>query len=72
MPIVYHLAIIERARRGYSVFFPDLPGGTSAGDKVAEATTNAEEALAGHLLVSEEVTSWRHRASFMPCRLTRM
>lgn len=54
MPIVYYPAIIERSRRGYGVFFPDLPGCTSAGDTVAEAAINAEEALAGHLLVSEE------------------
>ena len=54
MPIVYYPAIIERSRRGHSAFFPDLPGCTSAGDTLAEAAINAEEALAGHLLVSEE------------------
>jgi predicted RNase H-like HicB family nuclease len=36
------------------VFFPDLPRCTSAGDTATEAAINAEEALAGHLLVSEE------------------
>jgi predicted RNase H-like HicB family nuclease len=51
---VYYPAIIERARKGYSVFFPDLPGCTSAGDTVSEAAVNAEEALAGHLLVSDQ------------------
>jgi predicted RNase H-like HicB family nuclease len=51
---VFYPAIIERGRRGYGVFFPDLPGCTSAGDTVTEAALNAEEALAGHLLVSEE------------------
>jgi predicted RNase H-like HicB family nuclease len=51
---VYYPAIIERGRRGYGVFFPDLPGCTSAGDTVTEAAVNAEEALMGHLLVSEE------------------
>jgi predicted RNase H-like HicB family nuclease len=51
---VYYPAIIERARRGFSVFFPDLPGCTSAGRTVTEAAVNAEEALMGHLLVSEE------------------
>jgi predicted RNase H-like HicB family nuclease len=50
----YYPAVIERARRGYSVFFPDLPGCTSAGRTVNEAAVNAEDALAGHLLVSEE------------------
>lgn len=54
MATVYYPAIIERARRGYSVFFPDLPGCTSAGRTVSEAAMNAEEALMGHLLVSEE------------------
>ncbi|HEX8625603.1 MAG TPA: type II toxin-antitoxin system HicB family antitoxin [Allosphingosinicella sp.] len=54
MAIVYYPATIERSRRGYSVFFPDLPGCTSAGETLAEAAINAEEALAGHLLVSEE------------------
>jgi predicted RNase H-like HicB family nuclease len=51
---VYYPAIIERGRRGYGVFFPDLPGCTSAGDTVTEAAVNAEEALMGHLLVCEE------------------
>jgi predicted RNase H-like HicB family nuclease len=54
MSIVYYPAIIERAAEGFSVFFPDLPGCTSAGRTVSEAAINAEEALAGHILVSEE------------------
>ena len=54
MAAVYYPAIIERGRRGYGVYFPDLPGCTSAGDTVTEAAVNAEEALMGHLLVSEE------------------
>lgn len=54
MATVYYPAIIERGRRGFGVFFPDLPGCTSAGDTVTEAALNAEEALMGHLLVSEE------------------
>lgn len=54
MATVYYPAIVERGRRGYGVFFPDLPGCTSAGDSVGEAALNAEEALAGHLLVSEQ------------------
>lgn len=45
-------AIIERAGKGFSVFFPDLPGCTSYGTTVTEAALNAEEALDGHLLVS--------------------
>src|SRR5688500_20228304 len=54
LPTVYYPAIIERARRGYSVFFPDLPGCASAGRTVKEAAINAEEALSGHLLVSDQ------------------
>jgi predicted RNase H-like HicB family nuclease len=54
MATIYYPAIIERASKGYSVFFPDLPGCTSAGRTVTEAAVNAEEALAGHLLVSEQ------------------
>ena len=54
MADVYYPAIMERSATGYSVFFPDLPGCTSAGASVNEAARNAEEALAGHLLVSEQ------------------
>jgi predicted RNase H-like HicB family nuclease len=54
MATVFYPAIVERAGAGYSVFFPDLPGCTSAGDSVNEALVNAEEALAGHLAVSAE------------------
>lgn len=54
MAAVHYPAIIERAKRGYSVFFPDLPGCTSAGETIDEAALNAEEALSGHLLVSAQ------------------
>ena len=54
MATVYYPAIIERAGAGFSVFFPDLPGCTSAGQTVQEAAQNAEEALAGHLIVSAQ------------------
>lgn len=54
MATVFYPAVIERAGKGYGVFFPDLPGCTSAGRSVTEAALNAEEALAGHLLVSEQ------------------
>lgn len=47
-------AIIERAGKGYSVYFPDLPGCTSAGDTVVEAAQHAQAALEGHLFVSAE------------------
>jgi predicted RNase H-like HicB family nuclease len=52
VPTVLYPAIIERSGKGYSVFFPDLPGCTSWGATVTEAALNAEEALDGHLLVS--------------------
>lgn len=54
MATVVYPAIVERAGNGYSVFFPDLPGLTSAGRNVTEAVINAEEALTGHLIVSSE------------------
>lgn len=50
MTIAFYPAFIERAGAGFSVFFPDLPGCTSAGGSIQEAALNAEEALAGHLL----------------------
>lgn len=51
MTTAIYPAIVERAGNGFSVFFPDLPGLASAGATVSEAYANAEEALAGHLLV---------------------
>ena len=54
MATVVYPAIVERAGDGFSVFFPDLPGCTSAGGTEQEAFINAEEALAGHLLVSAQ------------------
>jgi predicted RNase H-like HicB family nuclease len=51
--IVYYPAIIERSRSGFGVFFPDLPGCTSAGGTLVDAAANAEEALAGHVLAAE-------------------
>ena len=54
MATIYYPAVVERAAEGYSVYFPDLPGCTSAGRTIQEAAQNAEQALAGHLLVSEE------------------
>lgn len=54
MAVVHYPAIIERAGAGYSVFFPDLPGCTSAGATLQEVARNVEEALAGHLIVSAE------------------
>ena len=50
MPTVFYPAVIERAGSGFSVFFPDLPGCTSAGSTVTEAALGAEQALAGHIV----------------------
>ena len=54
MATVVYPAIVERAGAGFSVYFPDLPGCTSAGATEQEAFINAEEALAGHLLVTAQ------------------
>lgn len=54
MTTAFYPAIIERAGTGYSLFFPDLPGCASAGNTIQEVARNAEEALAGHLLVSAQ------------------
>lgn len=54
MATVVYPAIVERAATGFSVFFPDLPGCTSAGATVQDAALNAEDALTGHLLASAE------------------
>ena len=54
MAIHYFPAIIERGKKGFGVFFPDLPGCTSHGKTMQEAALNAEEALRGHLLLMAE------------------
>lgn len=50
----YYVAILEKSSTGFGVFFPDVPGCTSAGATAAEAADNAEEALRGHLLLDLE------------------
>jgi predicted RNase H-like HicB family nuclease len=49
--MTHYIAIIEDAGPNYAVgvWFPDLPGCTSAGDDVDEALRNAPEALALYL-----------------------
>ncbi len=54
MATMVYPAIVERAGEGFSAYFPDLPGLASAGRTITETVLNAEEALAGHLLVSAE------------------
>lgn len=50
----YFPAIIEKSSDGYGIFFPDLPGCTSAGATEQEAALNAEEALQAHIELSME------------------
>jgi len=50
----YYPAIIEPAEDGFGVFFPDLPGCTSAGASWQEAARNAEEALQAHIDLTAE------------------
>jgi predicted RNase H-like HicB family nuclease len=50
----YYPAIVERAVDGFGVFFPDLPGCTSAGATLQEAVRNAETALQAHIDLASE------------------
>jgi predicted RNase H-like HicB family nuclease len=50
----FYVAVIERARKGYGVFFPDLPGCTSFGDTVAAAAANAFVAAQAHAALTAE------------------
>ena len=50
----YFPAIVEKASDGFAVFFPDLPGCTSAGTTVQDAALNAEQALQAHIDLSVE------------------
>jgi predicted RNase H-like HicB family nuclease len=52
--IRYYPAIIEPAAEGFGVFFPDLPGCTSAGMSLQEAAQNAEQALQAHIDLGSE------------------
>ena len=50
----YYPAIIEQGLEGFCVFFPDLPGCTSAGVTIQEAAVNAEGALQAHIDLTVE------------------
>ena len=50
----YYPAIVEQGPNGFCVFFPDLPGCTSAGATMQEAAVNAEEALQAHIDLTVE------------------
>lgn len=49
-----YFAVFEGDADGFSVYFPDLPGCTSAGDTFEEAASNAQEALGLHLWGMED------------------
>lgn len=50
----FYTAIIEKAKDGFGVFFPDLPGCTSFGRSVVEAASNAYAAAQAHIALSQE------------------
>jgi len=50
----FYTAIIEQAKGGFGVFFPDLPGCTSFGRTVEEAASNAYTAAQAHVALSRE------------------
>jgi predicted RNase H-like HicB family nuclease len=50
----FYVAIIERGKKSFGAFFPDVPGCTSAGATAQEAAANAEQALQGHLTLCLE------------------
>lgn len=51
----HYTAVIEQDENpGYSVFFPDLPGCTSAGDTISEAIEMAKEAASLYVDVLQE------------------
>jgi len=49
MTTVFYPAVAEKTAAGYSVFFPDVPGGTTAGDTLEQIYRNAIEALSLHI-----------------------
>ena len=50
----FYVAIIEKAKSGFGVFFPDLPGCTSFGKTLEEASRNAFTAAQAHIALSLE------------------
>lgn len=53
--MLYPIAIHKDRDSDYGVTVPDLPGCTSAGSTLADALTQAVEAISGHLeLLAEE------------------
>jgi predicted RNase H-like HicB family nuclease len=52
--IEYFVGVLERADSGYNVFFPDVPGCTSAARTRREAWAQAGQALNDHLSLLRE------------------
>jgi predicted RNase H-like HicB family nuclease len=50
----FYMAIIEKAKDGFGVFFPDLPGCTSFGKTVEGAAANAYSAAQAHVALARE------------------
>jgi len=50
----FYTAIIEKAKDGFGVFFPDLPGCTSFGRTVEAAAANAYTAAQAHVALAQE------------------
>ncbi len=50
----FYVAIIEKARDGFGVFFPDLPGCTSFGETIEKAAANAFMAAQTHAALADE------------------
>jgi len=44
-----YLVVIEKAKRNYSAYLPDVPGCVTTGTTEAETLANMKEALEGHL-----------------------
>ena len=56
---VKYLIVIEKARRGYSAYSPDLPGCVAAGPTRARTESGMRKAIAMHIqaLRAEEVSA---------------
>ena len=49
-----YLAILEPTKKGYSVYFPDLPGCISCGEDFEDAQKQAADALGLHIYGMEK------------------
>lgn len=49
-----YLAVLEEAKDGFSIYFPDLPGCASFGDSIEDAAVKAAEALELHIYGMEK------------------